>query len=478
MPRNDKRPNILFVLTDQQRGDWYGTNPDVPVRTPSMDALGERGVLFTNAVCPSPLCVPSRACVASGLEYERCGVPSNDAYWPDGRPSYHRALRDQAGYHVMACGKFHIGNNQSGKPAEFHWGLDGRRLMDEWGLSDCLFNAGKNQATILVRNNPEGTPQDAYMAYLHQHGWMDAHIEDYVRRNTEGVWTATFPTELPDEVYFDSWITRNALELLDRAPSGDPWYLEVDLQNPHHPWDITEEMHALYRDPLVDFPQPTEPDEDVSPEIHNEVRRNYAAMLEHLDGCLGRLLDRLRERGDLDNTLVLFSSDHGEMLGDYGQWQKISPLQASIGVPLAIAGPGVARLRLCDAPVTTVDLPATFLDLAGASPMEDVDSRSMARYLSGETDTHRDVVYSGLGSWRLAFDGRYKLVQGYDPERRRGGDVWEPWSVDPLEAARLRQERPAILYDVQTSEGLNVARRHPDIVDRLTDALNDLERGE
>ena len=475
MAHHDSRPNILFILTDQQRGDWFGANPDVPVRTPNLDALGERGVLFTNAVCPSPLCVPSRACLASGREYERCGVPSNNACWPDGATSYHRLLREQAGYHVMACGKFHIGNNQSGVPPEFHWGLDGRRLMDEWGLSDCLFNAGKNQATILVRNNPQRAPRDAYMAYLNERGWMDAHIEDYRRRNQEGVWTATFPTTLPDEVYFDNWITRNGLMLLDRAPSGVPWYLEVNLQNPHHPWDITNSMHSLYRDPPVDFPQPTEPDGDVSPELHNEVRRNYAAMLEHLDQCLGRLVTRLRERGDLDNTLIVFSSDHGEMLGDYGQWQKISPLQASIGVPLAMAGPGVARRELCDDPVTTLDLPATFLEVAGASAMDEVDSRSMVQYLAGETHTHREVVFSGLGAWRLAFDGHHKLVLGYDPDKRRGGDEWEPWAVDPAEAARLRQERPPILYDVQTSESRNIAHRHPDIVNHLSDSLEDLQ---
>jgi len=467
----DNHPNILFLLTDQQRGDWFGANPDVPVRTPNMDALCARGVLFGNAVCPSPLCVPSRACMASGYEYERCGVPSNDTYYPADMPNYHRILRDQAGYYVMVCGKFHIGNNQSGRPPRFHWGVDGRAEMEKWGFSDCLLNAGKNQSTILVRNDPEGAPQDSYMTYLHEQGWMNEHIEDYKRRNREGVWTATFPTALPDEVYFDNWITRNGLMLLDRAPSGTPWYLEVNLQNPHHPWDITESMHAQYRDPPVDFPQPTEPDGEASPEAHNEVRRNYAAMLEHLDMCLGRFIARLEERGELENTLVVFSSDHGEMLGDYGIWQKIAPLQASIGVPFVAAGPGVAARGVCDAPVSTLDLSATFLDVAGAPSMDDVDSRSMKRYLAGETEVHREVVFSGLGAWRLAFDGRYKLILGYDPEKRRGGKEWEPWDVDPAEAELLRRERPAILYDVGESESRNVAEQYPDVVERLAESM-------
>jgi arylsulfatase len=474
MTDRDTRPNILFVQTDQQRGDWHGGNPDVPVRTPNLDALRERGVQFTNAICPSPLCSPTRTCLASGREYERCGVPSNSVNWPRDTMNYHRILRDQAGYHVMACGKFHIGENQSGKPPEFNWGVDGRRLMEEWGFSDCLLNAGKNQATNLVRNSKEGTPQDPYMAYLDEQGLMDVHIEDYVRRNREGVWTATFPTALPDEAYFDAWITRNGLQLLDRSPTNAPWYLEVNFQNPHHPWDITERMHKLYRDPPVDFPQPTEPDGSASPEAHSEVRKNYAAMLEHLDECLGRLIARVEERGELDNTLIVFGSDHGEMLGDYGQWQKQSPLQASIGVPLAVAGPGVAKRNLCDDPVTILDLHATFLEVAGAKLSNDVDSRSMARYLADQADPPRDVVFSGLGAWRLVFDGRYKLILGYDPDKRRGGEEWEPWGVDPSESRKIQRDRPPILYDVQTSESVNVADRHPEIVKRLSESLKDL----
>ena len=474
MAREDARPNILFLFTDQQRGDWFGGNPKVPVRTPHLDALGERGGLFTNAVCPSPLCAPSRACVAAGYEYDRCGVASNSTYYPEGLPNYHRVLRDQAGYHVMVAGKFHIGNQQSGNPPKFHWGVDGRALIEEWGLSDCLYNAGKNQSTILARRH-NGEPQDTYTTYLKQQGWLDQHLEDYQRRNQEDVWTSTFPTPLPDEHYFDSWITRNGLMLLDRAPSGQPWYLEVNLQNPHHPWDITENMYEWFRDPPVDFPQPTEPVEGASPEQHTEVRRNYAAMLEHLDQCLGAFIETLEKRGELDNTLIVFSSDHGEMLGDYRQWQKISPLQGSVGIPFAVAGPGVEVRGLCADPVTTTDLPATFLDLAGAPPMEGVDSRSMKSFLAGETGTHRDVVFSGLGAWRLIFDGQYSLVLGYDPEQRRGGDQWQPWEVDPAEAAKERQERPRILWDVEVSESRNVADEHPEVVERLASAFEEFE---
>ena len=458
------QPNILFLFTDQQRPDWFEMNPKIPVRTPHLKALSERGIWFTNAICPSPVCAPSRACIASGLEYDRCQVWANDTDFPSAHTTYHKRLRDEAGYHVMACGKFHIGNNQTGRPAKFNWGRNGRQLLDEWGFSDGLFNAGKNQATILMRTND--APQDTYMTYLHEQGLAETHIEDYRRRNSEDVWTATFPTPISDEAYFDNWITRNGLDLLANAPTDQPWYLEVNFQNPHHPWDITESMHQRYRNPDIDFPPPEHSNLNVSPETHQEVRRNFAAMVEHLDECVGRFIDKLKERGELDNTLIVFSSDHGEMLGDYNLWQKLAPHQNSIGVPLMIAGPGVTSQDPCNKPTTILDLHATFLETAGLPTPDNLDTRSLCRTLRGEPNTHRETVRSGLSAWRLAFDGRYKLIKGFDPDKRKGGNDWEPMHMPNAE--QLQKERAPILWDITRNEYENVAEQHPDIVEKLS----------
>jgi choline-sulfatase len=114
-------------------------------------------------------------------------------------------------------------------------------------------------------------------------------------------------------------ITDNAIELLDAMPSNAPWYLEINLQNPHHPWDITERMHQLYRgEHPTTFPQPVHSEftPPVSATQHQEVRRNFAAMVEDLDRNVGRVLAKLEAAGELDNTVVVFSADHGEMLGD------------------------------------------------------------------------------------------------------------------------------------------------------------------
>ncbi len=468
----NKRPNILFVQTDQQRPEWVEMNPDIPVRTPHLRQLARRGTWLANAICPSPVCAPSRACLVAGQEYDRTRVWGNSTYAPDNMFKYHLRLRDEAGYYVMGAGKHHVGNNQSGSPPALRCGVDGYQGMESWGFSDAIFNAGLNQATILMRNN-EMVPQDAYMAFLHARGLAEDHIADYARRSREGVWTATFPTTLPDDAYFDTWITSNALTLLDRAPDDKPWYLEVNLQNPHHPWDITGSMHRWYREPSVEFPPPLFNTEDIAPETHQEVRRNWAATVEHLDACLGRLVARVRERGDLDDTVIVFTSDHGEMLGDYGQWQKLSPLQASVGVPLVIAGPGVRASGRDDAPMTTLDLTASFLEWGGLTPGDDLDSRSLVDYLGARARRHRDLVFSGLSAWRMVFDGRFKLVRGYDPAKRIGGDVFEPMHVPPDETERLQRERPQLLFDLQRNERDDIAVEFPQVFQRLSAALDE-----
>ena len=463
----DHRPNILFVLTDQQRPDWLEMNPAIPVRTPNLRHLAARGTWFTNAICPSPLCVPSRACLSSGNEYDRCDVRSNNAPYRREQTTYQRRLRDEANYHTMGCGKFHTGLNTTAA-GDFIFGLSGDETKDHWGHREALFNAGKNQAVLMMEKFAE--PRDAYMAFLETKGEAKIHIDDYIQRRgqhgTEDIFLNTFPSKISDESYFDSWINSNALDLLDSAPTEQPWFLEVHFQNPHHPWDITEKMHGLYRDPDIPFPHPEYADDRVSADIHQEVRRNYAAMLEHLDDCLGQMIAKLATRGDLQNTVIVFTSDHGEMLGDYGQWQKLSPLQSSIGVPLIVAGPGVAQQTPNHAPITTLDLHATFLDIAGVDP-GDVDSQSMLPLFAGETDRHREAVCSGLSAWRLAYDGRYKLIRGYDPAQRSGGHAWEPMAVDLHDARALQRDRPLYLYDTASNERDNLVGKFPDIVAQL-----------
>lgn len=120
-----RRPNILFLFPDQHRFDYLGVNPDVPVRTPNIDALARRGIRFDKVVCSSPLGAPSRACLASGRRYHRCGVAGNECDYPLEHPTYYQHLRD-AGYHVCGVGKFDL------HKSTLDWELDGTRLISDW----------------------------------------------------------------------------------------------------------------------------------------------------------------------------------------------------------------------------------------------------------------------------------------------------------------------------------------------------------
>jgi len=454
--QDKKRPNILFFFPDQHRFDWLGTNPGIPVPTPHLDMLGRRGIRFANAVCPSPLCAPSRACIAAGKEYDRCRVAGNHANYPLDQTTIYTLFRN-SGYHVMGCGKFDLSKASKG------WGVDGKAEIAGWGFSDGIDNAGKGDGIVAYYTDPKG-PKDPYYAYLDslEPPLGEICAGDIARRyqaepKGSGKYALPDPCPVPDEHYCDNWIALNGLKLIENSPKGKPWFLQVNFNGPHPPNDITQRMASLYRGParVIDaFPQPNSYTGPHTAGEHLKLRQSYAAMIENIDRCLGTYMGALERRGELDNTIIVYSSDHGEMLGDHGNWGKVYPYQPSIGVPLIAAGPGIRKGVVDDGPATTMDLAATFLDYAGIDIPKDMDSRSMRALWEGKADKHRELAYSGIFGWRAVFDGRYKLIKGFDPSRKR------KWENAP---------GATMLFDLQNDPGenANIAGRAPDIIKRL-----------
>lgn len=415
-----RRPNILVLLPDQLRADWVGPDNRGRAQTPNIDALMARGVHFTRAVCPSPLCGPSRACLATGLEFDRNPVPSN-AYSidPDG-PNLYRQLA-RAGYEVMTCGKVDL------LKGELDWGADGQHMengrsrLKQLGFTGGLDSAGKH-ATLMAYDAGKDEP---YLCFLRDRGLEAAHVEDMRRRKSRALgpdrishpgagpnFVHVEPNQLPDDAYQDNWIGQCGLDLLEGvSDGGKPWYLQVNFVGPHEPVNVTRAMAERVADRQPPLPEARGGLDD---ELHLAIRRNYTAMVEAIDAMVGRYVAFLRDSGQLDNTIVVLTSDHGEMLGDAGLWEKSVPHQASIGVPLVVAGPGVAEGMTTDQPATILDLHATAIALAGAEPLPDVDSRSLVPVLADPSIRLRDVVFSGLGAWRIAFDGTFKVVAGYE----------------------------------------------------------------
>jgi len=422
----NRPPNLLFLFPDQLRHDFVERPglTGVPVRTPNLKKLMQTGAWFTRAVTPAPLCAPARACLASGMEYDRCRVPSNALNYPADQTTIYQRLRT-AGYHVMGCGKFDLH-----KP-ELDWGLDGKRKIADWGFSDGIDNEGKHDGTrafVQAGNRPKGP----FLAYLHQLGLAHLHVEDYEKRKGHG---ATFPTPLSDEAYGDNWIARNGLALLAAAPKNRPWFLQVNFNGPHDPWDVTAAMEKRWRG--TKFPQPNR-NTQLTPETHEQVRQNYAAMIENIDRRVGELIDQVRQRGELENTLIVFSSDHGEMLGDHNLWAKRHPYHGSVGVPLVVWGQDVKRGLRIDSPATTLDVVATFLDYAGVAPGQ-MESRSLRSLVTGKSTRTRSHVLSGMDGWRLAMEGRYKYVRGMP-----AGPLLFDLLADPDENENLATREPTI----------------------------------
>jgi arylsulfatase len=423
-----KKPNILLFFPDQHRYDWTSMNPVMPDITPNLKQLASEGAHFSLAFCPSPLCAPSRACLTLGKEYAGCGVGGNGGSLSLEATTFYKLLRDSAGYHVLGCGKFDLD-----KPGE-SWGLDGKHkregkpsLLEMWGFSDGIDNAGKGDG----RGTKQPEPYNAY------------------RRSEKG------SAATPDEKYCDNWIARNGLELIRSVPTGKPWFLQINFNGPHDPFDPTDTMVSKWEQ--AKFPPAVPVDKKSNDRI------KYAAEIFNIDNWIAVYKKELKKRGELENTIIAYSSDHGEMLHDHGYQKKSRPLSPSACVPLVIAGPGIKPGLNYKGAAETLDLAATFLDYAGVPVPKDMDSKSMRPYLEGRGDYPRKYVTSALQRWALVCDGRYKLIKG-----DLGG------MVDSKD-----EDKSMVLYDLQNdpNEMVDLAAKHPEIVAELMPRLPSLGEG-
>jgi arylsulfatase A-like enzyme len=473
-----RRPNILLLMADQLRADWVGPGNRGGAVTPAIDRLIARGSWFRNAICPSPLCAPSRACFATGKEYRRCGVLDDSASLAGDAATIYKRLRN-AGYSVLTCGKLDL------LKGENDWGRDGRHMRGDGsallalGFTGGLASAGKHAAVAAYH---KGKPEP-YGAFLEACGLAEVHVADFATRKSPSLgetelgehavgahYENTEPTPLPDHAYGDNWVAGEGLRLISEARATEaPWFLQVNFVGPHEPMDITRRMaaDAATRDPHIPAELGSLP-----PERHLAIRRNYTSIVENIDRIVARYVDYLDQVDLLESTLIILASDHGEMLGDHGIWEKSVPYQQSLRVPLIIAGPGVVPGLAHDGPATTLDLHATILDHAGIGLPSDIDSRSLAPVLAGRDKKGRQYVFSGLGAWRAVYDGRLKLLAGYragariDP-RSRGSS----FDLEDSSTWRLIDTE---LDPAETGSPLDVDRGS---VGALAGALVDNERG-
>jgi choline-sulfatase len=364
-------PNVLLLMADQLAAAHLPAYGNTIVHSPNLDALACDGVVFESAYCASPLCAPSRFALLTGRRPSAIGAYDNAAELPAATPTIAHVLR-AAGYETTLAGKMHFVG-----PDQLH-GFEERLTTDvypsgfDW-TPDWTLPAGErlewyhNTASLLAASARE----------------------------------AALQTDYDDEVCFRAVQKIRDLSL---RSDGAPFFLTVSFTNPHDPWEIRQRYWDLYDEHAIDLPAvgPIPRDEadphslrlrsmigiDRRPLSQAEVRNarhGYYAAVSYLDERIGEVLAALRATGLDENTLVVFTADHGELLGERGLWYKMSFLEGSSRVPLIMRGPRLAARRV-PAPVSQLDLAPTLAELAGA-PAEgaEFEGTSLATALTGES---------------------------------------------------------------------------------------------
>lgn len=419
---------------DAKNRERMGTE-GLELRMPVVRELMKHGTAFTCAVSPAPVCAPARACLASGRRYRNCRVYQNNINYDPKLPSFYGMLRD-SGYYVTGVGKFDLNKG------ELNWGDGYHDTLQRMGFSDALDSEGKMDTVwAAVMDHP-----GPYGRLLEKEGWLPEYIEDMTSRGHDDR-----PVKIPEEFYADNWIGRRTVETIRNLPEKQPWFLQVNFSGPHDPWDVTERMKESVRNrrypDAADCP---------FPEKNQKVRQNYAAMIENIDRLMGECLAELDRRGMREHTLIVYSADHGEMMGDHGCYGKSRPEQGSIHIPMVIDASclGGREGQCIASPVELQDLAATFLDYAGTKPASKLESVSLRPTVEGADDKIRDYAVSELitrlpdrpiTGFAAITDGEWKLIMRAGEDDRLYRISEDPFELDeciarhPEAAQRLRE---------------------------------------
>ena len=429
-----RRPNILWYCTDQQRFDTIRALGNPHVETSSLDDLVQGGVSFTHTYCQSPICTPSRTSFMTGLYPTRAHSTRNGNQSLANHPPLISRLIADGGYDCGMVGKFHL--LSSGYRTE-------PRLDD--GFSFWKFSHA---------------PRD---------DWSEGHdYADWVREQG-GDLDALRMSEnnVPPHLHQTFWASGRAIEFIDRKRSNDqPWLMNINVYDPHPPFVPPAEYIEKF-DP-DDMPGPHFRDSDLpqqagladcdfqgevrTPDEHEarKCQALYYAMIAQIDDQFGRLLRHLEQIGQRDQTVIIFTSDHGEALGDHGlMWKGCRFYEGLVRVPLIISWPGHYRENLqSNGLVELLDMSATILDIAGVTIPEYFQGMSLLPVLKGDVDPDhlRESVRceyfdaldphftGGTGTFATMYrDARYKLVIYHNKGKGELYDLQEdPWEFRDL----------------------------------------------
>ncbi len=421
----ERRPNIVFIITDQQRFDTIAALGYNYVDTPNLDRLVHEGTTFTRTYVSAPSCSPSRSSLFTGVYPHTLGVLRNEDLW---QHSWVEMLA-AAGYRCVNIGKMHTA------PWETPLGFHERTVVE---------NKDRDHPNVPFYH-------DQWDKALWSHGLRKptrtVHREEADYRERLGA----FEWKLPDNLHSDSFVAANARWWLETYPGDEPFFLQVGFPGPHPPYDPVARHLDAYRDRAVPLPVRTPDDLENQPAALKELRqhhqdndhdsvvhladptdeqsrrqrRHYFANITQIDEQIGLLIETLTARGSLDNTVIIFTSDHGDCLGDHGHSQKWTMYEPSVRVPAIIWGPGIQHGQRVEALTAMMDLGPTVLELAGLTPPSWMEAQSLLPALKGHEwpgRTHvfsehaKDMILTGTELMTMVRDEYWKYVEFIDSD--------------------------------------------------------------
>ena len=405
-PAGGRPRNVLFLMADQHCKSVMGVAGDQRARTPNLDALARSGVRFSNAYCTNPLCTPSRASILTGLYTHHHRTWSNTTPWPFEFKTMAHAFR-RAGYCSGSIGKMHFVDAQT-------HGFDYRLDFNDWYQS--LGPAASLFADELgVPNSGSGLPQIDDLWKDHGDPWASVRNKD-ARQGPVQVGRASL---IPESDHFESFVARESNRFLRRFGGKEPFFLISSFLKPHDPFMPPARFAEMYA--AAETPMPRTWNRVNRAAVPAEIRRRmerdaptpeladpknakqriamYYANVAFMDQCLGSVLDTLRAMNLERDTIVLYASDHGEMLGEHNLWNKFVLYDPSVGVPLIIRAPGVTGAGgEAHSVASLVDLFPTLLDLCGLDGPRILDGESLAPVLRQPGLSPNRAVFAQTGT--------------------------------------------------------------------------------
>jgi arylsulfatase A-like enzyme len=442
-----KRPNLLFVNADQFRGDCLHCDGNELICTPNYDKLAAEGIRFSRAYTPNPICVPGRATMITGNYSHKCtGQKTNGGAVRDDQIKLPQLLADN-GYETYASGKLHyIPYTPPDKPDTLN-GFQ-HAALTESGRMLKLFDPKDELGGV-----------EAYADYLKSVGWGGYSRGHGVGNND--IHPAASP--LPAEHHVDAWVATQALEYLEyhkENHSDKPFYLNVGFPKPHAPYDPPYPWNTIYdprqmpipfvnrdgkeRNPYGDFNAVTHGIPRFSPETVQNARAHYYGLISFQDQQFGRLIQYLKDNGLYDNTIIIFTADHGDMMGDFGWFFKCVMNEGSCRIPFILKCPDGIKGCVSDEFVGLQDILPTVASLLGVELERKVDGMDLSPLLRNEYFAGRDHIVSySLESpnqtymvrsdrWKYIYSEANGCEEFYDMEN----DSAEEWNL--IDKAELK----------------------------------------